>query len=124
MLKPEKDIIDIIAAFAPVIISLGVAYIAFQQWRTAEKKRRQDLFDKRYDFYRRIWQTYERQIMHPNSYPPLDEIDILDLVHEAEFLFGSDIVKHLFEMPRNVEKQCIDYDWFSKPFQKYLALEK
>lgn len=111
-------------SLAPVLISFGVGWIAFQQWRTAEKKRRQDLFDKRYDFFRRIWQIYERQIINPDAYPQLDESDILDLVHEAEFLFGKDIVKHLFAIPDNLEKGCLDYDWFSKPFHKYLMLEK
>ena len=124
LIKPQKDIFDIFAALAPVLISFGVAYIAFQQWRTAEKKRRQDLFDKRYDFFRRIWKIYERQIVEPALYPPLDDSDVLDLVHEAEFLFGSDIVDHLFELPKNIKKGCLEYDWFSKPFHKYLALEK
>jgi hypothetical protein len=107
-----------------VIISFGVGYIAFQQWRTAERKRRQDLFDKRYDFFRRLWKSYELRITRPFDYPPLDDGDILDLVHEAEFLFGKDIVKHLFEMPKNIEEKILNYDWFSKPFKKYLALER
>jgi hypothetical protein len=36
-------IVPLIAAFA--------AYIAWQQWKTAEKKRNQDLFDKRFPVF-------------------------------------------------------------------------
>ncbi len=124
MILPQEDWLDILSALAPVFISMGVAYVAFQQWRTAEKKRRQDLFDKRYEFFRHIWQIYERQVVRPSDYPPLGHEDILDLVHEAEFLFGKDIVTHLFAMPENVKQGCLNYDWFSKPFRKYLVLER
>lgn len=67
MIQPEKDWLDVLSALAPVLISIGVAYVAFQQWRTAEKKRRQDLFDKRYKFFRRVWQIYERQVVQERS---------------------------------------------------------
>lgn len=35
-------------------LALCVALIAFLQWRTSEKQRKQDLFDIRLEFYKRL----------------------------------------------------------------------
>ena len=47
-------LIKAIGAFLPFLIAIFMAYIAYQQWQTNERKRRQDLYDKRYEFYEAI----------------------------------------------------------------------
>lgn len=50
----NKEIIDIFSALLTPTIGLFGMYIAFQQWLTNERKRKQDLFEKRWDLYKRI----------------------------------------------------------------------
>lgn len=44
-----KSWIDILSAGLTPIIAIVTTFIAWQQWITNERKRKQDLFDKRYD---------------------------------------------------------------------------
>lgn len=44
-----KDWIDILSALLTPVIAILTVTIAFFQWQTNEKKRKQDLFDMRYD---------------------------------------------------------------------------
>lgn len=118
----EKTWIDILSALLTPSIAVIAVYIAWQQWNTAEKKRKQDLFDKRYAFFKLMWKFYEGHIIDPDKVPAVDEEHILDYCFEAEFLFGKDIVKHLMEMPKKQAEMHIDYDWFGEPFRKYLTL--
>lgn len=117
MLWPE-----ILSALLTPTIAIIAVYIAWQQWRTAEGKRKQDLFDKRYKFYTSIWETYSSSIIIPNA-QPLEKTDFLDSTHEAELLFGKDIVEHIFKIPDQQKKSVLDYDWFIKPFKKYMQLK-
>lgn len=118
----NKDWIDILSALLTPTIAIVVAFIAYLQWRTAEEKRKQDLFDKRYKFYKLLWKHFCAYIENPNI-RPLDIEDLLDFTHEAEFLFGNDIVDHMFLMPEKQAEGCVNYDWFSKPFKKYMSLK-
>lgn len=45
----EKGFIDCLSALLTPVISILGAYIAYQQWNTSEKQRKQNLFEKRYD---------------------------------------------------------------------------
>ena len=40
-----------------------MVYIAYQQWQTNERKRKQDLFDKRWDLYKRIRSKFWELVM-------------------------------------------------------------
>jgi hypothetical protein len=117
-----KDIIDIINASITSITALALAMIAYRQWRTADNLRKQNLFDKRYNLYIRLWKLYSSHIENPNDFAPLDFTDVLDYTHEATFLFGNDIVKLILSMPDKQLSMVLDYDWFSKPFEKYMKL--
>lgn len=44
-----KDWIDVLSALLTPIVTIIAVYIAYRQWKTAEAKRRQDLFEMRYD---------------------------------------------------------------------------
>lgn len=52
--KNYEYLIKALSVFLPLLITLFMAYIAYQQWQTNERKRKQDLFDKRLDLYKRI----------------------------------------------------------------------
>lgn len=120
MCEPEYWIKILSALLTPTIALIAV-YVAWQQWRTAERKRRQDLFDRRYEFFSGMWGMFSDPIVNPEA-RPLDVEDLLDYTHEAELLFGKDIVKHIFEIPDRQKKGSLDYDWFIKPFKKYMQL--
>jgi len=119
----DKDWIDISTALLTPTIAIAVALLTYYQWRTEESKRKQDLFDKRYDFFKRMWALYSSHMERPNEYAPLEMIDLLDYVHEAEFLFGKDILEHLLLIPEKQKKAVLDYDWFSQPFKKYIQMK-
>lgn len=103
-------------------IAIAVALIGFLQWRTAERKRRQELFDKRFAFFQNLWSIYEDQVIGEG--PPADYTDFLQYAHEAEFLFGGDVTSHMFQIEERTQKGGLEYDWFSKPFKKYLVIEQ
>lgn len=124
LIIPEgKDWIDLLSSLLTPIIAIAVASIAFCQWRTAEEHRKQLLFDKRYRFFKMLWSMYSSHIEDPRSNRPVDVTDLLDYVHEAEFLFGQDIVDHMMSIEAKQQENCLNYDWFSKPFKRYLTLK-
>ena len=90
------------------------------QWRTSERHRQNDLFDKRYELYMRIRSTYLGQ--HDGQ--PLDIEDWIPLAEEANFLFGEDIRKHVLSLnDKEVSgSPFFPDDWFVRPFAKYLTL--
>lgn len=113
---------SISSALLTPTIALIAVYIAWQQWKTAESKRKQDLFDKRYQFFSGMWEAFSSPIIDPNE-RLLEKEDLLDSTHKAELLFGSDIVNHIFEIPERQKQGILDYDWFIKPFKKYMQLK-
>lgn len=119
----EKDWIDILTALLTPTIAIAIVIIAYLQWRTSEEQRKQQLFDKRYRFFKVLWNIFCAHIESPGQAPPLRPEDLFDYTHEADFLFGKDIVSHLLSMPEKQKENCIDYDWFSKPFSKYMKLK-
>ena len=81
-------------------LALCVAIIAFMQWRTSEKQRKQDLFDKRFEFYNKSKNIYfsmpEKKKAGLNPY--LEAEDLFPLTSEALWLFGEDMVKVLSDL--------------------------
>lgn len=45
----SKDWIDISSALLTPVVAILGCFIAYRQWKTSEKQRKQDLFDKRYE---------------------------------------------------------------------------
>lgn len=123
----EKDIVDIIAALATPIIALCVAIITFGNYRLAKRKRKDDLFDRRYKFYKAVERAWRNTGSgEPNIQPWWDWDDIEPWAHEAGFLFGPDISNHLRSY---TDKGFEGISWlpdpdFAAPFEKYLSFEE
>lgn len=118
----EKEIIDYLSAWLGPIVAVSTVYMHFSQRYTARMKRKDELFDKRYEFYKKIeskWlETYY------DSTPEWEVVDLIPVANEASFLFGKDIMDHIIGL---AEKRCstpffVD-DHFIKPFNKYLRHE-
>ena len=82
------QILYIISALGPVIIGLAVAYIAFQQWKTARDRLKLDLYEKRLKVFTAAHEMY-MEVM--NRYVGLDDgtkLDEFALRYRAsQFLF-------------------------------------
>ena len=107
-------------ANALVLPGLAVAggFVAWLQWRTNERKRRQDLFDRRFEFYRRALSAYTEFHSDRHGSTEAWEFELFNI--EAGFLFGPDIVEHLKTYSHRSNKY--DAAWFARPFAKYLRL--
>jgi nicotinamide riboside transporter PnuC len=55
--------VDIFSALLTPMITIFMAFIAWQQWQTNEKKRKQDLFEKRWKLYKKIKQRFVDIVM-------------------------------------------------------------
>lgn len=115
--------VQLLQALLTPAIALAVAAIAFFQWRTAERKRRQDLFDKRFEYFKRA-QSWYKEVMLSDRSPGYGSHEIRDFAIEAEFLFGLDIGAHMREVAKGAGSGTNQYsfDWFAGPFKKYLIL--
>jgi hypothetical protein len=105
------------ALLIPFIAVVGTI-IGWLQWRTNERKRKQDLFDKRFALYLKAVSYYEEVWSDRAGSSP--DYDFKTLYVEASFLFGQDVVDHLKTMTR--EKK-FDIDWFAEPFRRYMQLK-
>src|ERR1039458_4663329 len=101
------------ALLIPFVAIIGAA-IGWLQWMTNERKRKQDLFDKRFAFYLKAVSYYEEIWSDRAGTSP--DYDFKTLYVEASFLFGPDIVEHLRTMSR---KTKFDIQWFAEPFRRY-----
>lgn len=100
-------------------IAIAVAIIAVMQWKTAEKQRAQDLFDKRYALYERIFSIfYQKQVQNKD----VSEKDLLPYANEALFLFDEDVAKHILSI-KDFNSKKLDYDFINKPFLKYMKVK-
>ncbi len=114
--------IAISAALLTPTIAIAGTVIAFLQWKTNHLKRKNELFDRRYDFYQKLREWWLATAM------PEFEFDIQDLIplaEEAGFLFGDDISKHILSLEGKSHSGSPFFpnDDFSSPFRKYLKLE-
>ena len=125
--------IDIFSALLTPITAILMIYITCRQLRTSELHRRQDLFDKRYDFYQRLREVY---LAHYGTNPSqFNEPTLEPYIEEASFLFGADIPKHIesfYNFTYDDMYVSDDSEWhlnptpdthFIEPFKKYLELK-
>ena len=103
-----------------LVCLLGLLIAGLQVYLTY-KKRKDDLFNLRYEFYKNasnIWTS----TCNPET-PPLDIIDLIPLAEKASFLFGEDIFKHIISLEnKTATNPFFPEEDFSKPFVKYLKL--
>lgn len=112
------DWVQYLSALLVPSLAIFGAVIAGLQWRTNERKRKQDLFDRRFAFYMKAVSYYED--FWSDRAGTSSAYDWKTLYVEAGFLFGPDIVKHLQSMNG---KMKFDIQWFSEPFGKYMQLK-
>lgn len=111
-------------------LALCVAIIAFMQWRTSEKQRKQDLFDKRFEFYDRLKNLYLSLFQREKAGGPkyIEPDDISPYLPEAKWLFGEDMVSAIQDMDGlelNEEDQIfrnLPYN-IEKVFNRYMIVE-
>ena len=123
-----KDWVDVFTAISTPSIALLAGYFTYSQAKTDELRRKQEIFEIRYAYYKKVRAIY---IDLDENWPCSEITDFFDLAEEASFLFGNDIAQHIIEMgskhlankiPTQVHHGIID-DWFIKPFKKYLSLK-
>ena len=107
------------ACLAPTIAILGI-FITICQYNLSLTKRKDDLFDRRYAFYQKIrdkWlSTFDDREM--------DCEELIPYAEEAEFIFGSDISKHILSLSdkNHNGSPFFPEEDFIKPFRKYLKI--
>ncbi len=125
-----KDWVGIFTAISTPCIALLAGYFTYSQAKTDELRRKQEIFEIRYAYYKKVRAIYIG--LHEDLPWHCSEItDFFDLAEEASFLFGNDIAQHIIEMgnkhlANKIETQVrhgIIDDWFIKPFTKYLSLK-
>ena len=126
LVQPEKTWIDILTALLTPMLAVFAALIAYLQWRTNELKRKNDYFDRRYNFYKRIesmWlsSSTDEQL----SIFGFETEDLIPMAEEADLLFGKDVAKHIISLSgkHHDGSPFFTNDDFSKPFRKYLRLK-
>jgi hypothetical protein len=113
------------ALLTPTIAMVGLV-IGFLQWRTNHLKRKNELFDRRYEFYYRFREWWLNTGRKPDyAQREIDVDDLLPWGEEASFLFGNDIVRHICSFVGDCHDGMSYFpgDNFSLPFKKYLKWE-
>lgn len=106
----------------PTIAVIG-AWIAVQNYRLARRRRKDDLFDRRYTFYKGVRDWWLRTA-EPDE-PPVTVEDVAPLADEAALLFGDDIARHIMSLEGKAHSGSPFFpnDDFTRPFLKYLRFE-
>ncbi|ALR29297.1 hypothetical protein ATE47_01555 [Chryseobacterium sp. IHB B 17019] len=123
-----KNIITISAAFlTPTVAIIGI-YIGIKNYKLQIRKRKDDLFDRRYQFlqdFEELWKTTGPESLGATRMC-LEWDDIAPYAQKAYYLFGNDIVQHL----QSYEGKSYDrtFPWvpdseLAKPFDRYLCFE-
>lgn len=112
-------------AIASFFLTFLIAYV---QWQTNEKKRKQDLYQKRADFRKRLLSEYLALDNRPKGAQYFNIEDLSIFIIEASWLFNNDLklainnldAKELNEMDKQLN--CLP-DEIEQVFSKYLRLE-
>ncbi|WP_282265572.1 hypothetical protein [Stenotrophomonas sp. PS02298] len=97
--------IRLFTAMGQIAVAGIVGYIAWQQWRTAQKKLKADLFDKRFAAYRELVDAVEQLCAIPMKDDLISESDaallresrIKRLGHELTWLFDNAASVHVIK---------------------------
>jgi hypothetical protein len=82
------------------MIAIAVAWIAFQQWKTAQLKLKMERYERRMRVYDQVIQILK--IVAPDMNPKFEDlIQFRQVTTEADFLFGSEIPDYLDELVAN-----------------------
>lgn len=90
--------IDVLTALLTPTIALAVAWVSFQQWKTARDKLNLDLFDKRYVVYRGATDAI-RTVTRDGGCKNNEAFGLmLAAWSESQFLFGPEVQGYLDEL--------------------------
>lgn len=118
------NLIKLSSACLTPIIAIAAVGISVSNYRLAVKKRKDELFDRRYKFYKEFedfWKTTGKE-SEGATRMEMDWDDLLAFEQESHFLFGPEIAKHI----RSYKGKSFDgIRWvpdleLAKPFRKYL----
>jgi len=90
--------INTLTALLTPTIALAVAWVSFQQWRTARAKLNLDLFDKRYAVYRGATEAIGEITRHGGCKNNASFKLMMNAWSESQFLFGPEVQHFLDEM--------------------------
>ena len=82
---------QMLGPIATILVSLCVAYIAWQQWQVARNKLRLDLFERRYKIYEAT-RKFLGAIVQKAFFTEIQLHEYNVGTSDAEFLFGIEIV--------------------------------
>ena len=89
---------EFLAALLTPTIALAVAWISFQQWRTARSKLNLDLFEKRYVVYQDVQASLVLVAAHGGSKGTGAFKKMFEAWRESQFLFGAEVASRLDEL--------------------------
>lgn len=115
--------IKILSALLTPTIAIAGLTIAWLQYRTNDQKRKNELFDRRYDFYKSIEEVWLST--HDVANRTLSIEDLIPFASEAEILFDKNVAEHILSLEHKRHEGSplfSDVD-FSRPFLKYLKLK-
>lgn len=120
------DALDFAIKVQPLLVfilsfaSVGIAFLGYKEYKL---KRTNDLFDRRYKFYKMVEKWWLSTGDEDN--PPTDITDVLPMAIEADFIFGKDIFDHIVSLQDKTHSGSPFFpnDDFSQPFRKYLTLK-
>jgi len=109
-----------LAIVTTIVAVLGLVFTGLQFW-IARKKRKDDLFNLRYEFYWNVSKLWLKTSNREN--PELDIADLIPIAEKANFLFGKEISKHVLSLEdKRASNDLFPDDDFSRPFERYLKL--
>ncbi len=107
----EPVFVTYLSALLTPTIAVAVAWISFQQWRTARTRLNLDIFDKRSQVYESAlqaltWIARDGSAKKSNAFEP-----IYLAWREGQFLFGSEVTDHLDSlMTKIMEVTAIEFE--------------
>lgn len=104
----QKDFIDILAVFIPPVIALMLLYVAYLQWSTNEKKRKQDLFDKRHEFFEELL-CLIKAIFLKEGFSNKNQ-KLLEELKTKSLLFSKEIDEYLEELDKKHKEMAVFQD--------------
>lgn len=104
-------IFQILQGLLTPVIGVTTAYIAWQQWRTNERKAVLDRYERRLQIYQRVIEMLRH--ICSNFRPELQDLFKFSAeTAEADFLFGEDIPKYIDEIyTRGVELNTANFEY-------------
>jgi hypothetical protein len=122
----NNDWINILSALLTPTIAIAGIVLGILNYLHAQRKRKDDLFDRRYEFYKKVrdWWLTTGTGAPPDQNPFIDPEELIPIAEEARFLFGDDIAQHILSLDESGHSGSSFFpnSDFIEPFEKYLRL--